>query len=204
MGCRSATVMRSGVRYRSMRERMGCPMEGLMRRRSRPRRSVGRGGRCRFPALLLQIPVLLDDGPTLLGTHLPPLAFQGASLLLGSLPKLLILFAHALLLLGRQALELSPAFAQLLALFRRHGPPLTEALLGALPLLRRHRQPAVAAFGERLLPLRREAGPVPVIALQQLLLCRRQGFPSARRRRRLGRSGLERRLGERRSLHAQQ
>lgn len=131
---------------------------------------AGRRGRPGFAPLLLRFPVLLNNGLTLLRSHLMPLAFERAPLFLRSLPKLFVLLAHTLLLLGGQTLELSPALAQLLPLFGGHRPPLTEALLCARPLLRSHRQPAVAALGERLLPVRGQARPAPAIALQHLLL----------------------------------
>src|SRR6202142_2777877 len=103
--------------------------------------------------------MLLNHPVPLLGTHLAPLPAQLLATLRRQLAKPLVLLAHALLLFGRQALELLPALAQ------------------KLPLLRRHRQPALAAAHEGLLAIRRQAVPFALKALQQLLLGWRERLP---------------------------
>jgi hypothetical protein len=80
----------------------------------------------------------LYEPAALFRAHLTPLPAQFLAPFGRHLPKPRERFAHALLLLRRQALELLPALAQLRALLRRHGAPLGESLLGTRTLLGRH------------------------------------------------------------------
>jgi hypothetical protein len=98
--------------------------------------------------------------------HLMPLFAQLRTLFGGQLPKAVEGFAHLLLTLRRQALELLPPLAQLLPLLRGHGTPLLKSLLGARALLRRHIEPALASLGQSLLPIGRQTIPLALMALE--------------------------------------
>ncbi len=95
------------------RSRVRCIVRSRVGRhaRHRPLRAGTRRRGRRCHTLHHRIAVLFDDLMALLRAHLPPLPLQFPPLFLGSLTKLLILLAHALLLLRRQALELVPALA---------------------------------------------------------------------------------------------